>query len=133
MAWDSTDVEAWLGVTDASLDSVLLARVIDAVIIHANRHYTLETDNDEHEQALIMQAGRLYQRKYSPSGWSGADDLAPVQVRVFDPDIARMLASDLKTSGIFGPSSSADFPTYEAVDGGTPSVQGSYSIDGGTP
>lgn len=104
MAYTASDVEDWLGV--GTLDTDLITRVIAAVDEHADRHYDLTTvaPTDEHDQALIMQAARLYTRRHSPAGFSGSDDLAPVQVRTFDPDIARMLAGRLRTAGLFGPS-----------------------------
>jgi hypothetical protein len=110
MAWTGADVEAWMGVDTGTLNATLLARVVAAVTDHADRHYDLTTvaPTDEHDQALIMQAARLYNRKHSPAGWSGSDDLTPVQVQVFDPDIARMLAGRILTPGIFGPT--ATFP-----------------------
>lgn len=106
MAWDITDVEKWLSAPAGTIDADELTRVIDSVIDHADRHYDLITvaPTDEHDQALIMQSGRLYRRKHSPGGFSGSDELGAVRVMTFDPDIARLLSGRLKTAGLFGPS-----------------------------
>lgn len=104
MALDPADVLAWLGVDETDVDAAVLARVCAAVDDHAARHYDLTDPTDEHDLALIMQGGRLYRRRYSPDGISGADDLAPIRVHTFDGDVQRMLAGRLLTAGIFGPS-----------------------------
>lgn len=104
------DVEAWAGLAPGALDADLLGRVIDAVNTHAARHYTIDDVDDggpvdaERDQALLMQAHRLYQRKHSPGGYSGADELGPIKVQAFDVDVQRLLAGRLIVAGIFGPS-----------------------------
>ena len=106
MAVDPDDVIAWLGGTDAmaGVDTAVLTRVCAAVDDWADRHYDVTTPTDEVDQALIMQAGRLYQRRHSPDGISGADDLAPIRIHTFDGDVARLLSGRLRTAGLFGPS-----------------------------
>ena len=104
MAVDPTDVIAWLGVDTGVIDAELLARVCASVDDWADRHYDVTDPTDEVDQALIMQAGRLYRRRRSPDGISGADDLAPIRVHTFDGDVARLLSGRLKTAGLFGPS-----------------------------
>lgn len=98
------DVREWLGDVDSVIDVDVLTRVCAAVDDWAARHYDLTSPTDEVDQALIMQAGRLYRRRHSPDGISGADDLAPIRVPVFDADVARMLSGRLRTAGLFGPS-----------------------------
>lgn len=106
----AADVETWLINSDAvgDFDADLVGQIIDAVYAYGERHWSLDDagddTDDERDQALTMEAARLYQRKYSSNGYVGADDLTPVRVMQFDPDVRRMLAGRLITVGLFGPS-----------------------------
>ena len=104
MAVDPANVLEWLGVDTGVIDADVLARVCEAVDDWAGRHYDLTSPTAEHELALIMECGRRYRRRRSPDGWSGTDDLAPIRILAFDPDVTRMLSGRLKTAGLFGPS-----------------------------
>lgn len=108
------DVETWLVDNTAvdTFDADVLQRVIDTVIAHAGRHYDLADISagldTERDQALIMEAGRLYERKHTTNGYVGADELGAVRVTTFDPDVRRLLAGRLRTAGIFGPSENTE-------------------------
>ena len=106
MAVDPDDVIAWLGGADAmaGVDTDVLTRVCAAVDDWAGRHYDLTDPTDEHDQALIQEAGRRYQRKHSPDGLSGTDDLAVIRVPTYDREVLNALSGRLKTAGLFGPS-----------------------------
>lgn len=104
MAWVKADVEKWLGLAADSLPAAELQRVCDAVQLHAARHYDLTAPTADHDQALIMAAAKLWQRRHSPDGFSGSDDRGPIRVHTFDADVQRLLADRLTTAGLFGAS-----------------------------
>lgn len=112
MAFTADDVAAWLvdNGEASSFDTELLDRVVAAVNAHAARHYDLTTvaPDDAHDQALIMECGRLYTRRHSQNGYVGVDELGAVRVTQFDPDVRRLLADRLITAGIFGPSENTE-------------------------
>ena len=108
----ATDVEEWLlnnYTGTPAIDADVLSRVIDAVYAHGERHYDLDDvgddTDDERDQALIMEAARLYSRKHSTDGYSsGTGELGPIRVLMFDHDVRRLLAPRMITAGLFGPS-----------------------------
>lgn len=104
MAVDPDAVRTRLVGENGTLDEDELARVCAAVDEWADRHYDVTDPPADFEQGLIMRASRLYRRKHSPDGISGADDLAPIRVPTFDAEEARLLSGRLKTAGLFGPS-----------------------------
>jgi hypothetical protein len=111
VAFTRNDVEDWLGQPHDSLDATVLDRLIAGVTDHAGDHYTqADVSEDRWDQALIMQTGRLWQRKYSPDGLAGtgSDDLAPIRIPSFDVDVQRLLSRGLKVAGLFGPTATSD-------------------------
>ena len=108
MAVDPDDVIAWLGGADAmaGFDNDVLTRVCAAVDEWAAARYELVTPaaTEEHEQALIQEAARRYQRRHSPDGLTGVDELTAIRVPTFDREVLLALSGRLKTAGIFGPS-----------------------------
>lgn len=103
MAWEASDVEAWLDVDEGSLDSTILDRVIASVSSHAAQFYDLTDPTDQHDQALIMASANLWRLQHGPGGWSGSDERGAV-ASAFDSSVTELLADRLITAGIFGPS-----------------------------
>lgn len=111
MAYTTDDVIEWLidadAVTAGAIDADLLDRIKAAVDAHAARFYDLDDagdgTDDERDQALIMECGRLYSRRHTQNGYAGGGDYGPVRVLAFDHDVQRLLAGRMITAGIFGP------------------------------
>lgn len=47
------------------------------------------------EEAVLLQAARLYKRRNSPEGVTGFGDLGVVRITALDPDIDQLLGPDL--------------------------------------
>jgi len=94
------DVLAWIAssagaqVPDLSTeDDAALARVVGAVTAHvAHTHEAPDPITDDYTQALVMQAARLWQRRFTPSGVEGVGDFGPVRVTRLDHDVEALLA-----------------------------------------
>jgi hypothetical protein len=89
----SADVAAWLGTPFDTGETVLCDRVVAAVESRAAELYDLDTParDDECDLALILQAARIYRRRYTPDARSGDTDTGPVFVAQFDHDVDQML------------------------------------------
>lgn len=107
MAYTVADVERQLGVAAGDLIADEVQDAIDANDAWAARHLkaaALADPDADVTKGLVMRAAKLYVRKHSPGGWSGSDDLNPLPVRAYDPDISSLLSGALITAGLFGPS-----------------------------
>jgi hypothetical protein len=94
-----TDIAAWLSFTPSGApETELLDRVASAVEQLAAKLYTIPVDATRTElqfQALVMQGGRIWQRRKSPDGFAGGDERGVIRVSRFDPDVVAMLVDDL--------------------------------------
>ncbi len=98
MAVELDDVRAYLGAQPGSgplNDEVLqdaLEAAIEQIKMRCIPHYFKDkTWPVEIQQAVIMQAARLYRRRYSVSGYEGFGDLGAARVPAFDADVERLL------------------------------------------
>ena len=76
-------------------DEALLGRVVGAVIAHIAHTHELPADveqADDWDQAHIMQAARLWDRRNTPNGIGGFGDFGAVRISRLDPDVAELLA-----------------------------------------
>ncbi len=100
------DVHEWLvssvGATlpaPTDEDEALLVRVIEAVEAHvAHTHLVpvpVAPDTDrpaDFDQAIIMAAARLWDRRNTPNGIGGFGEFGSVRVTSIDPDVTSLLA-----------------------------------------
>jgi hypothetical protein len=98
VAITSDDVAAWLNVTLDAAAMTQCDRVVAAVEARAADNYDLTTParDDVVDLALIMQAARIYRRRYTPDARTGDTDTGPVFVAKFDHDVEQMLAARLR-------------------------------------
>jgi hypothetical protein len=89
----NADVQLWTKIEPlVGSDSNLLDRVIVAVREHVEAHYYVSDPlTDAQEQAIMLQAARLWRRRDTPEGVLAFDELGTVRISRLDPDVAWLL------------------------------------------
>lgn len=94
---DVPQLRAWAKITAGGEDvDELLERVLTAVVAHATRTLAAPAVDDEDgivlwEQALYMQAARIWKRRDTPEGVINWGPDGVVRVNRFDADVVELL------------------------------------------
>ena len=87
------DVTEWLDVDDVNVTAAELDRVFIAALGTLGDDYDLDAaDADRADQAVVMYAARLYQRKDSVNGIAASAEWGAIRVSVTDPDVHALIA-----------------------------------------
>lgn len=108
MAFTADDVADWLKQPVEAFPR--LDKVVAAVKAHARKRYDepdtddyddaeiYAADQDQFDQALVMQCAQLAQRFQTPNGTiGGAQERGPIYVPRFDPNVQALLCDFLKS------------------------------------
>lgn len=93
MTVTSATIAEWAQFTvPTGTELALLDRVVAAVTEHITANYQTDTPfSQSQEQAVILQASRLWRRRNTPEGIAAFADLSALRIDSLDRDVAMLL------------------------------------------